>query len=359
VSDAGRGIRRVPARGGFAYVDVRGRPLRDEATLARIRKLAIPPAYTEVWICPDPRGHLQATGRDARGRKQYRYHPHWQTQRHTHKFDRVIAFGAALPQLRRRLREDLSLSGLPRQKVLALVVALLDATRCRIGNVEYARSNDSFGLTTLRTRHASIHGATLRLRFRGKGGLAHDLRVDNPQLARLLRQCQELPGQRLFQYLDADGHRRGIDSGSVNAYLRSVMGQPFSAKDFRTWSATLGALTRLATTPLPEPADARACAQEIKRIVSEVAADLRNTPAVCRSAYIHPVVFDCWIDGRLHDLLGSASLAGPRIESKALALLRAVTRNPQDRRSRAPSPRNGSKRAPRAGSGAGASSAAR
>ena len=320
------GLRRLGAPGRFRYVDAQGRVVRDAATLDRIRALAIPPAYLEVWICTSPRGHLQATGRDARGRRQYRYHPHWQRARGDLKFDRMVAFGEALPRLRRRVARDLSRPGLPRDKVLALIVALLDATRVRIGNTAYARDNQSYGLTTLRSRHARFMDGRLRLRFRGKGGAEHDLVIDDRRLARIARRCQELPGQALFQYLDDTGERRGIDSDMVNAYLQAAMGDTFTAKDFRTWGATLCALLRLGATPLPEPRSARALSACITATVREVAAELRNTPTVCRKSYIHPIVFDAWREGRLQRFCAAAPHGRGRRgrETLALAFLRAA-----------------------------------
>lgn len=302
VSDREPGIVREATPAGFRYRDARGRLIRDPAQLARIRALAIPPAYERVWICASERGHLQAVGHDARGRKQYRYHPQWRVVRDAEKFERMVEFGQALPRLRRRLRRDLRRPGLPRDKVLATVVALLDATRVRIGNAEYARDNGSYGLTTLRDQHARfIGGGRLCLRFRGKGGAWHELQIDDRRLARIVRRCQQLPGQTLFQYLDEAGARHAIDSGQVNAYLAEAMGAPFTAKDFRTWGATLHAIALLGRMPLPDrggEARRKAC---ILAVVREVAAGLRNTPAVCRKSYINPLVFEAWRDGRLHE----------------------------------------------------------
>ena len=310
VSDQARGIRRVRLTAGkqgrkaapprFQYVGPSGRRIRDARTLARIASLAIPPAYEDVWICTNPRGHLQATGRDARGRKQYRYHPEWTRARGDHKHSRMRAFGKALGRLRAAVRRDLALPGLPREKVLALVVKLLDATQVRVGNAEYARTNGSFGLTTLRDRHARFpsRGKAL-LHFRGKGGAEHDVLVDDARLANLVRRCQELPGQALFQYVDEEGGHHAIDSGQVNDYLRERMGDEFTAKDFRTWHATLHALTLISNVPLPEKRSERALRACINTVVKEVAAGLRNTPAVCRKSYINPAVFIAWQNGDL------------------------------------------------------------
>lgn len=319
------GLLRLGAPGRFRYVTADGRAVRDASTLARIRALAIPPAYVDVWISASPRGHLQATGRDARGRRQYRYHAQWRRARDGIKFERMIAFGEALPRLRRRVGRDLSRPGLPRDKVLALLVALLDATRLRIGNGAYVRDNQSFGLTTLRCRHAKFMGGRLRLSFRGKGGSDHDLVIDDRRLARITRRCHELPGQPLFQYLDDRGTRHSVDSGMVNAYLQAAMGDAFTAKDFRTWGATLRAMLRLADTPLPEPRTAHALAACISAATREVAADLRNTPTVCRKSYIHPDVIEAWRDGRLHHFCEEARRRrGPRgDEALALAFLRS------------------------------------
>jgi DNA topoisomerase I len=306
VSDNARGIRRVRLSGRkakrprFDYVGPSGKRIRDAGTLARIAKLAIPPAYEDVWICASPRGHLQATGRDARGRKQYRYHPDWSSHRDDRKHSRMLDFGKSLSRLRASVRRDLKRHGLPRERVLALVVKLLDATQVRIGNAEYARTNGSFGLTTLRDRHAKFpaRGKAL-LSFRGKGGTEHDVLVEDARLAKLVRRCQELPGQRLFQYLDDDGRRHAVDSGQVNAYLRELMGGEFTAKDFRTWHATLHALTLLDGLPLPEKRSEAALRRCMMSVVRDVAAGLRNTPAVCRKSYINPAVFIAWQNGGL------------------------------------------------------------
>jgi DNA topoisomerase I len=319
------GIRRIARRRGrhvdFEYLGLQGRPIRSASVLRRIQSLAIPPAYEDVWICPDARGHLQATGRDARGRKQYRYHPRWRLARDEDKHARMLRFGAALPRLRRAVASDLRRPGLPREKVLALVVRLLDETQARVGNTEYARTNGSFGLSTLRDRHARFGpGGVAHLTFRGKGGLPHEIRIDDPRVARLVRRCQELPGQQLFQYVDEDGRRRGIDSGSVNAYLREKMGEAFSAKDFRTWHATVQALDRLCVLPLPEQGGERARRQCVQAVVKDVASLLRNTPTVCRKSYINPAVFEAWEAGLL------AATAGRPRRRGAVALLQLLRR---------------------------------
>jgi DNA topoisomerase IB len=337
VSDGARGIRRLRGRdGAWRYVDAAGGAVRDEDTLARIRTLAIPPAWTDVWICADPRGHLQATGRDARRRKQYRYHPRWSEVRGAGKFDRIVAFGEALPRLRRRLGRDYRLRGFPRPKVLALVVGVMAETLVRIGNTEYARSNRSYGLTTLRNRHvAFLRGGRARFRFTGKGGQEHDVVLDDARLVQLVRHCQQLPGQALFQYRDDDGATVPVGSDEVNAYLREAMGEAFTAKDFRTWGATLLAFRRLAQTPLPRAADGSPASEREhvavqNAVIKDVAQALCNTPAVCRSAYIDPVVFAGWRDARLQRSAGAAR--GERQwELAALRFLRAAHRRPRGR----------------------------
>jgi DNA topoisomerase-1 len=328
VSDSDPGIRRLRKGSAFGYVKPDDRPLVAAAELTRIARLAIPPAYEDVWICTNPRGHLQATGRDARRRKQYRYHADWRVLRDGAKFERMIEFGEALPRLRLRLRRDLALSGLPKEKVLAVVVSLLDATRVRIGNAEYARDNNSYGLTTLRNRHVQfIRDGRLRFRFRGKGGADHEIAVDDRRLARLVRHCHELPGQRLFQYVDEDGGRHPIDSDQVNAYLREVMGADFTAKDFRTWGATLRAISLMAATPLPEEPSERALNECVVAAIKTVAGELRNTPAVCRKSYINPVVFVAWRNGSLHKAIREDISAAPRrAERLALSFLRRQSR---------------------------------
>ena len=311
---------RLPTRKGspprFRYTGATGKPVNDARVLARIAKLAIPPAYEDVWICTNPRGHLQATGRDARGRKQYRYHADFRAAREESKHSRMCSFGKRLTRLRASVRRDLARPGLPREKVLALVVRLLDATQVRVGNAEYARSNGSFGLTTLRDRHARFpsRGRAL-LHFRGKGGAEHEVLVEDPRLAKLVRRCQELPGQALFQYVDEEGRRHAIDSGQVNDYLRERMGEDFTAKDFRTWHATLHALTLLRKVAVPKKGSDRALQVCINAVIKDVAAGLRNTPAVCRKSYINPAVFDAWKNRQLRTSAASPAKA-------LLALLR-------------------------------------
>jgi DNA topoisomerase IB len=324
VADDAPGITRRRAGRAFAYFDAERRRVRETGVLERIRKLAIPPAYSNVWICPDPRGHLQATGRDARGRKQYRYHQNWRATRDAGKFEKLIRFGERLPHLRRILRRDLALPGLPEAKVLAVIVSLLADTGIRIGNEEYARSNGSYGLTTLRDRHVTfLREGRAVLRFRGKSGQSHEARIDDARLVRIIRRCQQLPGQTLFQYIDDEGMRRPVDSGMVNQYLRDAMGEEFTAKDFRTWGGTLSAIALLAKTPLPESRAERPFKAAIVEVVRCVADRLRNTPAVCRSSYIDPRVFEAWRAGRLHRAVPPEAVRATRkFETIALALLR-------------------------------------
>ncbi len=334
VTDAQPGIRRERDGGQFIYLRPDGQRVAQPGQLERIARLAIPPAYEDVWICLHPRGHRQATGRDARGRKQYRYHPEWRTIRDGAKFGRMVEFGAALSQLRARVKRDLAQPGLPREKVLAVVVSLLDATRIRVGNAEYAKANGSYGLTTLRNRHVRfIRAGRLSFRFRGKGGAEHEVVVDDERLARIVRRCQQLPGQRLFQYIDDVGQRRGIDSDQVNQYLRDVMDADFTAKDFRTWSATVRAIALLSATPLPEARSESALKACIVAVVKAVAAELRNTPAVCRKSYINPCVFEAWKSGELHAAIGANGSTVPRkAERRALAFLRRKSHAGKSRR---------------------------
>lgn len=328
VSDTEPGIRRMRAGKGFRYLGPNRKPIHESRTLERIRSLAIPPAYTDVWICSKARGHLQATGRDARGRKQYRYHPEWREVRDNGKFSRMIEFGRRLPELRRRLKADLALSGLPRDKVLALIVKLLDDTLIRVGNQEYARANKSYGVTTLRDHHAKFFpdGSAL-LCFRGKGGRHHEVQLDDRHLARAIRRCQQLPGQQLFQYIDEDGKRQPVDSGMVNEYLRRAMGcdsaeeEGFTAKDFRTWGATVRAIAYLATQRCEGHVTERAFARCVAATAKDVAHALGNTPAVCRKSYINPIVFTAWRSGVIERLSGG-SVHSRRLEKLTLSVLK-------------------------------------
>jgi DNA topoisomerase I len=295
VTDARPGIQRRRAGKGFTYIGADGRRITDGAKLAWIRGLAIPPAWTDVWICPSQQGHLQATGRDARGRKQYRYHPDWRAARDDAKYERMIAFGQALPRIRRRVDRDLRRHGLPRERVLAAVVRLLEKTPVRVGNEEYARDNSSYGLTTLRDRHAKVGAARIRFRFRGKGGKPHEIELSDARLARIVSRCQDLPGQELFGYLDADGEVRSVGSEDVNEYLREISGQEFTAKDFRTWAGTVlaaWALRELSDVDSQAPAK-----RNVVRAVKRVAEWLGNTPAVSRASYVHPSIIEAYLDG--------------------------------------------------------------
>ncbi|OOE09675.1 DNA topoisomerase [Stutzerimonas degradans] len=299
VDDSQPGIRRRRLRGKFAYYTAQGERITDEAQVRRINSLAIPPAYRDVWICADPQGHLQATGRDARGRKQYRYHPRWREIRDSNKYERMLAFGETLPTLRKCLEQDLARSGMPREKVMALVVTLLESTLIRIGNPRYARDNRSYGLTTLRTRHVDIRGTAIRFQFRGKSGVEHQVTLRDRRLARLLRRCLELPGQQLFQYLDDNGQRRTVGSGDINQYLRDLTGRDFTAKDYRTWAGSALALEHLRTRQWQTQSEAR---QQLVETVKQVASQLGNTPTVCRQCYIHPAILQAFTEGELANL---------------------------------------------------------
>jgi len=297
VSDASPGIARRRRGKGFEYRDAEGRAIHDPKMRARIRSLAIPPAWTDVWICPNPRGHIQATGRDARGRKQYRYHPRWRETRDASKYERTVAFGLALPVIRERTDSDLARPGLPREKVLAVVVRLLEATLIRVGNDEYARDNSSYGLTTMRNRHVDVEGSTIEFRFRGKGGKSHRVAVTDRRLARVVQRCQDLPGYELFQYVDDDGEVRNVESSDINEYLREVTGHDFTAKDFRTWAGTVAAAWALQEF---EAFDTEVEAKgNILCAIEKVAAMLGNTPAVCRKCYVHPAVLEAYMDGSM------------------------------------------------------------
>jgi DNA topoisomerase-1 len=325
VTDAQPGIARRKRGKGFCYLGPDRKPITEARILDRIRKLAIPPAYTDVWICTKERGHLQATGRDARRRKQYRYHPEWRTTRDNGKFTRMVEFGAQLPKLRRRLKQDLALPGLPKNKVLAVIVTLLDETLIRVGNEEYARSNRSYGLTTLRNKHVTfLRDGRASFSFRGKSGRQHEVVLDDRRLGRLIRHIQQLPGQALFQYVDDDGQRQPVDSGMVNDYLREAMGgsTEFTAKDFRTWGGTVRAIAFLACQARHEPMTQRAFNGCVAATARNVAEALGNTPAVCRKSYINPVVFDAWKAGIVEKRVPRISMSPRRMERAALALLK-------------------------------------
>jgi DNA topoisomerase-1 len=288
-TDALPGSRRVRRGKGFVYVDPDGKPIRDKAELARIKSLAIPPAYTDVWISPIANGHLQATGRDARGRKQYRYHKRWREVRDENKFDHMIDFAKALPKIRKAVGGDIALPRMPREKVLATIVSLMENTALRVGNEEYARENDSYGLTTLRDKHVDVSGSTMRFHFRGKSGKEHELEVRDKRIARIVKRSQDLPGQQLFEYVDEDGTPRPVHSDDVNEYLRTVSGGDFTAKDFRTWDATMMCSLELAALHAEEQSQTER-KELIAEVIAHVAQYLGNTPAVCRKAYIYPGV---------------------------------------------------------------------
>lgn len=314
VTDAEPGIRRVRRGRGFGYVLPDGSPVRDAAAMQRIRSLAVPPAYEDVWISADPDGHLQATGRDARGRKQYRYHPAFRALQEGQKFDHIIAFAHALPAIRRKVDADMRRRGLPREKVLATVVRLLEITMIRIGNEDYARANKSYGLTTLSGRHVEIEGGSLRFSFTGKGGKKWRLKLSDRRIARIVRQIQELPGQRLFQYLDGNGDTHDLSSGDVNDYLSGLAGFRVTAKDFRTWTGTvLAALVLAACDPVTSQTAAR---RSLKSAIAKVANQLGNTVAVCRKSYVHPEVVDCYLASELVLERGHRSPAGLNPEER-------------------------------------------
>ncbi|MFN3930253.1 MAG: DNA topoisomerase IB [Brevundimonas sp.] len=307
-SDERPGFRRMPAGDGFHYLDRKGEPVTDEAALDRFRMLAIPPAWTDVWICPRASGHIQATGRDIKGRKQYRYHPDWHAHAAVTKFDRLPDFARALPKLRKRVEADLGRRGVSREKVLATAVRLLELTLIRVGNAQYAKQNRSYGLTTLHKRHLDVDGAALTFAFKGKSGVEHEVRVRDRRLAAMVRSLRDLPGQQLFKYRDADGDLCVVTSDDVNAYIREAMGEQFSAKDFRTWAATVSAARAL--RDVEPPASPTAAKRQITVCVKAVAGLLGNTPTVCRSSYVHPRVFELFQDGRLGKTLPGPEAAG-------------------------------------------------
>jgi DNA topoisomerase-1 len=314
VNDRAPGISRRRRGRSFGYVGPDGKPIRARKTLARIKALVIPPAWTDVWICCDPDGHLQVTGRDARGRKQYRYHARWRTVRDEYKYEKMISFAQVLPRIRRRVAADLRRSGLPREKVLAAVVKLLETTLVRVGNDEYAKTNNSFGLTTMHDRHAEVAGTTVRLEFQGKSGIEHQVVMKDPRLARIVAECQDLPGQELFQYVDLEGSVRDIGSSDVNDYLRAISGQDVTAKDFRTWAGTA-----LAASALQEFEDfdtAAAGKRNVTKAIERVAERLGNTKAVCRKCYIHPAVIDAYM---ARSLVATLNARGDRAQGVALA----------------------------------------
>jgi DNA topoisomerase-1 len=325
VSDRKPGISRHKRGKGFAYRGPDGAALRDTEALLRIRRLAIPPAWTTVWICTFDGGHIQATGRDARGRKQYRYHPRFRAVRDQTKYEKLFDFVAALPKIRAQCERDLSLPGLPREKVLAAVVRLLEETLIRVGNEEYSRQNQSFGLTTLRDRHARIRGSEVQFRFRGKSGKEHSISLNDRRLAKIVKRCRDLPGDELFQYLDSEGAQRTVDSADVNEYLRTITGDEFSAKDFRTWAGTL--YTALKLHELGVEATERARKRRIKEAIERTSERLGNTPTICRKCYVHPAIFDAYLQGRVVPRVASVtSRASTRLHADERAVLAFLRR---------------------------------
>jgi DNA topoisomerase I len=322
VSDSGPGIRRKRSGKRFTYLDVNGEPIRDQGELARIATLVIPPAWIDVWICPSPRGHIQATGRDAKGRKQYRYHPRWREVRDQTKYGRLRAFGEALPHLRQRVDHDLDRPGLSREKVLATVVRLLETTLVRVGNEEYARHNGSYGLTTLQDEHVDVHGATIQLSFRGKSGKEQTVDAHDRRLAGIVKRCRELPGQELFQYQDAEGQTHPIGSADVNAYLREAMGEEFTAKDIRTWAGSvLAAQELLRRGPASSETE---CRHNLAAAIQAVSERLGNTPVICRRCYVHPAVIEAYQDGTLAELGAARTRRRSPLPSEEAIVLRLL-----------------------------------
>jgi DNA topoisomerase-1 len=317
VDDTQPGITRKLLRGKFCYFDPAGQRIKAPDEIKRINALAVPPAYTNVWICADPRGHLQATGRDARGRKQYRYHPRWREVRDADKYSRLRDFGQALPKLRKRLEALLDAPGFSRDKVMATVITLLDATLIRVGNTQYARENRSYGLTTLRSRHVEVNGSAILFQFRGKSGVEHQITVKDRRLARIIKRCLEIPGQDLFQYLDEQGERHTVSSSDVNAYLQTLTGADFTAKDYRTWAGSALALSVLRELQWEPESDAK---RHVVAMVKDVAKQLGNTPAVCRKCYILPAVLEGFMLGALAQLPRPRTRKGLRAEEVGLAM---------------------------------------
>ena len=324
VFDNEPGLAREQRDGGFVYFYPDGRPVRRGAVIKRIHSLAIPPAYTDVWICRDPNGHIQATGHDARGRKQYRYHPQWNTIRDTTKYERMLAFGKTLPEIRRQVAACLKQDGIARERVLGAVVKLLELTLIRVGNDEYARRNNSYGLTTLLTRHVQVSGSTITFEFRGKSGIEQKVTVAHRGLARIVRLCRGLPGRRLFQYLDDDGRRRAVSSADVNEFLQEISGAEFSAKDYRTWAGSVLAMSTLKKLAFSTETQAK---KNIVATVKVVAARLGNTAAVCRKAYIHPALLDAYLSGALRTSAARTRRPGSRAdETEFLRFLERLSR---------------------------------
>jgi DNA topoisomerase-1 len=318
VSDRKPGITRHRSGPSFSYRGPDGKLIRDAETRGRIRRIAVPPAWEEVWICPDPDGHIQAVGRDARGRKQYRYHPRWRAVRDEAKFDRMAAFAQKLPAIRARVEADLASPAMSREKVLATVVRLLERTLIRVGNDEYAKENSSYGLTTLRNRHAKVNGRKVVFEFEGKSGIAHSIDVEDPALARIVRKCQDLPGQDLFTYVDEAGESRDVGSADVNEYLREIAGDEITAKDFRTWAATT--LAAVALERFPRVETKAKLEKNVRRAVEAVAGILGNTPTVCRKCYVHPAILEAYVEGALAGALRRrAGRTGLKREEAAIA----------------------------------------
>lgn len=317
ITDRRPGLHRLKTGKSFRYVDADNKPVRDEDTLARIKSLVIPPAWTEVWIAPIANGHLQATGRDARGRKQSRYHPKWRETRDENKYERMTHFAEALPRIRERVTEDLARPGLPKKKVLATIVSVMEATHIRVGNIEYARENKSYGLTTMRNKHVEVHGAEVTFSFQGKSGVKHTIDLHDRRLAKIIKRCEDLPGYELFQYLDKEGETHSVDSADVNDYLQEISGEHFTAKDFRTWAGSV-----LACDMLREIGPYESATQAKKNVVqaiAAVAAKLGNTPSVCRKCYVHPAVLEAYLNGAHLDAEASAVAGKEAASEKAVA----------------------------------------
>jgi DNA topoisomerase-1 len=355
VHDGRAGIHREAVKDGFRYLDAHGAPVEDETTLARIKSLVIPPAWQDVWICAQANGHLQATGRDARGRKQYRYHPKWRTARDEVKYERMLKFGDALPAIRHEVDRALKLPGLPREKVLATIVYLLEATMMRVGNEEYARTNKSFGLTTLRNRHVKVDGSDVQFSFRGKSGVYHKVKVHDRRLAGIVKRTRDLPGQELFQYIDDDGETHSVDSSDVNDYLRNITDEEYTAKDFRTWSGTV--LAALALQEFEKFDSETQAKKNIVRAIESVAEKLGNTPTICRKCYVHPAVLDAYLEGapldvmreRTEEKLAEDLHALQPEEAAVLAMLQQRLRHEEEKpRAAAPRKKAASKAAPKA-----------
>jgi DNA topoisomerase-1 len=352
VHDGRAGIHRETVKDGFRYLDAHGAPVEDETTLARIKGLVIPPAWQDVWICAQANGHLQATGRDARGRKQYRYHPKWRTARDEVKYERMLKFGDALPAIRHEVDRALKLPGLPREKVLATIVYLLEATMMRVGNEEYARTNKSFGLTTLRNRHVKVDGSDVQFSFRGKSGVYHKVKVHDRRLASIVKRTRDLPGQELFQYIDEDGETHSVDSSDVNDYLRNITGEEYTAKDFRTWSGTV--LAALALQEFEKFDSETQAKKNIVRAIESVAEKLGNTPTICRKCYVHPAVLDAYLEGapldvmreRTEEKLAEDLHALQPEEAAVLAMLQQRLRHEEEKpREKAPAKKAATKKA--------------